>query len=203
MSMGYVSNKITNAFYSRILKRWGSVRVKSSIWDREFSSGQWDYLDHTKEDVLYHYLEKYSNNGRILDLGCGSGNTGNEINVYKYQHYTGVDISEKAIKKAIARCKQNHRNEKNEYFCADISTYAPKNQYDLILFRESIFYIPRRKIKAMLDRYSKYLKDNGVFIVRMCDRGKYGRIVKLIETNYETIENYLADNSKDIIIIFK
>lgn len=200
--MEYKTNKIIRVIHA-IQKKWGNIYTKKSIWDTEFSSGQWDYLEDTREDFIYHYLEKFCNNGFILDLGCGSGNTGNEININKYQHYTGVDISEQAIQKAILRSKQNNRNDKNEYFIADILKYIPEKQYDIILFRESISYIPRYQVKGMLDRYSNFLKQNGVIIVRIYNRKKYRFIIKLIEKNYTIFEKCSASNTNAIIIIFK
>ncbi len=185
-----------------LLKRWSSRDVKRLIWDKEFANGKWDYLDNTCEDVVYQYVEKYANNGDILDLGCGAGNTGNEINIDKYQHYTGVDISELAIQRAINRSKQLHRTSKNKYVSADFSTYVPKKQYNVLLFRESIYYVPIYRINKMLDLYSNHLKDTGVFIVRMCDAEKYKPITNLIEKNYHIIEKYLIERTNGIIIVF-
>lgn len=191
--------RIVNA---RILKKWGKSSLKKAIWDAEFSSGQWDYLEHTTDDPIYHYLGKYTNSGSILDLGCGSSNTGNELDGSKYVIYTGVDISENAIQRAFARSINNARKEKNEYFCADIATYVPRMSYDVILFRESLFYIPKGRIKGVLDRYANYLKESGVFIVRMCDRNKYKSIVRLIETTYQIVDkSSLSDTN--IILVFR
>jgi len=193
------SKRIVNA---RILKKYGYSSTKNAIWDAEFSSGQWDYLEHTSDDPIYHYLEKYSNNGNILDLGCGSSNTGNEMDASKYCSYTGVDISERAIQRALVRSVNNGRLEKNEYFCADITSYVPRMCYDVILFRESIYYIPKFRIKGILDRYSDYLKESGVFIVRMCDRNKYNSIVRLIEKAYQVLDRSSLRHA-NIILVFK
>lgn len=67
--MRVILNRIKGVLNSRILKKWSNSSVKSMIWDREIASGQWDSLDHTTEDVIYHYLEKYTSNVSILDLG--------------------------------------------------------------------------------------------------------------------------------------
>src|ERR1700751_2816376 len=96
-------NKIKRAIRARIIKRWGIAASKRLIWDTEFASGQWNYLEHTEGDVIYAYLEKYSERGNILDLGCGSGNTGNELDYGSYESYTGTDVSAVAIRKAELR----------------------------------------------------------------------------------------------------
>ena len=63
---------------------------------------------------------------------------------------------------------------KNSFECGDFLTYVPTGQFDVILFRESMYHVPLGKVKATLDRYSAYLKDGGVFIVRLfaSSRGK-------------------------------
>ena len=198
-----LKKKIKRIINSRIIKRWGSTSIKKSIWDEEFSSGQWEFIDHTPDDPIYTYLEKYSNNGRILDLGCGSGNTGNEMDTSKYRNYTGVDISENAIQRAVIRSKNNRRGEKNEYICADMFLYTPEKTYDIILFRESIMYIPKYKIRNILDMYSIYLKDTGVFIVRIDDKKKkYASIVRIIKSNYHIVDSFTTTDA-DIILVFQ
>jgi SAM-dependent methyltransferase len=200
--VSYLLEKTKSIIRSRIIKKWGNSSTRKAIWDEEFSSGQWDFLENTTDDEIYHYLEKYSNNGSILDLGCGSGNTGNEMDVSRYDRYTGVDISEHANQRALERSVNNRRGEKNEYVCADISQYTPEGKYNIILFRESIFYIPKFRIRNVLDRYSSYLKESGVFIVRMTDRKKYASIVRLIERNYQVVDSSPTDDA-DIILVFR
>ena len=202
LSLAKLNERIRKVIDSRILKRWGSTYRKKAIWDEEFSTGQWEFIDHTDDDAIYAYLEKYSNNGSILDLGCGSGNTGNEMAAAKYGSYTGVDISENAIQMAVGRSEKNRRGDKNEYVCADISLYTPRKTYDIILFRESIFYIPKYKICNVLDRYNGYLKETGVFIVRICDRKKYASIVRVIERHYHVVDSSPATDAS-IILVFR
>ena len=59
--------------------------------------------------------------------------------------------------------------ERNRYVQSGMFSYVATQQYDVILFGESIYHVSRGKIKAMLARYSKYLKESGDFIVRMWD----------------------------------
>ena len=187
---------------TRILKRWGTPSTKKRIWDAEFGEGKWKYLEKTDEDPIYLYLEKYARGGSILDLGCGSGNTGCELDFSKYTFYTGTDVSEVAIQQARERSKASQRDSRNEYVCADIESFVPAMKYDLILFRESIFYIATHRIKKVLDHYSEFLKDEGVIVVRMHDRKKYGKIVELIVSHFHVMEQYSVPASTGIILVF-
>jgi len=187
-----------------LLQAYATGTIKRYMWNSEFSGGRWDCLDLTHGDCVYEYIEKYADNGSILDLGCGSGNTGNELNETKYRQYMGVDISDVAIEKAKKRSEQSGRAEKNCFFRADIFSYVPTQQYELILLRDSIYYIPRQKIKALLDRYVKYLKEGGVFIVRMFDgSGKHRTIVDTIERGFKIVERHFPDQSKTVVIVFR
>ena len=200
--MRQICQKIKRAVRIRAIKRWGSLEAKKSLWDEEFGSGQWNYLEKTTDDPIYAILENYARNGAILDMGCGSGNTANELDYAKFGSYTGPALSEVAVQKAIERTGKNGREAKTEFKCAPIEDFKPERTYDVILFRESIFYIPVRKIKVVLDRYATSLKPDGVFVVRMCDREKYASIVELIGKYYHVVEQKKVDGAKDIIIVF-
>jgi SAM-dependent methyltransferase len=184
-------------------QRWGSNNMKRRLWNQEFSSGHWESLESTPSDVVYHYVEKYCRRGSILDLGCGSGNTGCELDAHSYQNYTGVDISDVALEKAQRRSEMCERGQKNHYVQADVSTYIPDAKFDVILFRESIYYIPRRQIRATLGRYSRYLNEGGVFIVRQHNRVVADDLVKIIEGSFETVGHYSSDPSGPVVLIFR
>jgi len=186
-------NKLRNKLRG-LIQRCASERLKRYLWNAEFSGGRWDFIYKTPNDCIYPYIEKYANGGSILDLGCGTGNTSNEIPVTVYADYTGVDISDVAVAKAIKRSLDNGRSAKNRYLRSDFATYAPNGQFDLILFRESLYYLPPANVEPTLERYSKYLKPGGVIIVRLCDwSGKCRPIVELIEREYEVVDQHLAD----------
>jgi SAM-dependent methyltransferase len=196
--------KITNKIRS-IRQRWGNHHIKHALWDSEYAAGKWDHCEHTPGAIVYRFVERYCRNGSILDLGCGSGNTGNELDSTKYHDYTGVDISEIATHRATERSKQNGRAQKNRYIHGDIISCVPDREHDVILFRESIYYIPRLKIKPMLNRYSRYLSSDGVFIVNV---SKYGTrkgqvILNLIDSNFRVIEKHLSSGAEEFVVIFR
>jgi 2-polyprenyl-6-hydroxyphenyl methylase/3-demethylubiquinone-9 3-methyltransferase len=159
--------------------------------DKEYATGKWDHCEDTSGAWVYGFIEKYARGGSILDLGCGAGNTGNELNGTTYRDYSGIDVSEVAVRKATQRSAASGRADKNRYIQSDILTYVPKQSHDLILFRESIYDIPQSMMKSMLDHYARHLTPGGVFVAYLSRDGtsQVREIVKWIEDNYRVIEN--------------
>ena len=199
----YMTGKVGNVLRG-FLQAYGTEGVKRSLWNGEFTEGHWQCLERSPGDPVYFYIEKYADKGSILDLGCGSGSTGNELDATTYKDYTGVDISDVAIEQAKVRSAENQRADKNTYLRSDIFSYAPTQQFDVILLRDSVYYIPWAKIKGMLDRYTQHLKKDGVFVVRMWSiNGKYKTIVDAIENNFDIVEKQLSEQPSAVIMVFR
>jgi SAM-dependent methyltransferase len=162
----YIVNR-TVRFARGFVLSYGPSVVKKRLWDKEFSGTKWDFINNTVGDCVYPYLEKYANNGNILDLGCGPGNTANELAANVYKSYIGVDISEAALAKAVKRTQESNRSGKNSFVNSDFLEYEPTQQFDIILFRESMYHIPYGQVMLILRKFSKHLKSTGVFIVRL------------------------------------
>jgi SAM-dependent methyltransferase len=154
-------------FARGFLLSYGPTKIKKALWDKEFSGNKWNFIDDTASDCVYAHLEKHARGGDILDLGCGPGNTANELAESAYTTYLGVDISESALAKGMRRTNENGRADKNSFVCSDFLSYMPTRKFDVILFRESMYHIPYGSVMELLNKYSKYLKSNGVFIVRL------------------------------------
>jgi SAM-dependent methyltransferase len=200
----------TLTFINSFLKSYGPANIKRLLWDKEFSGSKWDFIDNTVGDCVYPHLERYLQNGSILDLGCGPGNTANELAATAYQTYVGVDISEAALGKATRRSKESGRADKNRFVRDDFLNYVPNRQFDVILFRESMYHVPLGKVKTTLDRFSKYLKDGGVLVVRMSTfsaRGnsKYrpGAMMRVMETEFDVVEKCQHGESGPTVIVFR
>jgi SAM-dependent methyltransferase len=191
------------------LASYGPSVIKKTIWDREYSSGKWTFNDDTAHDCLYPYLEEFARNGSILDIGCGSGNTANELTASVYSTYCGVDISAAALDKARRRSEANGRSHKNTFLRADFLKYVPDGRFDLILFRESLYHVPLGSIKATLDRYANHLADTGVFIVRMATKengkGKARplKMLRAIETGFNVVKQGQHGESAATVIVFR
>ena len=154
-------------FVERALMVYGPTRLKKRLWDKEFSSTKWDFINNTAGDCVYAHLEKFAKNGSILDLGCGPGNTANELADGAYTSYVGIDISDAALDKAVKRTKECGREGKNSFAQSDFLGYEPKQDFDVILFRESLYHVPFGQVRPILDKFGKHLKPDGVFMVRL------------------------------------
>lgn len=189
-----------------LVQQYAPKSAKKYLWDHEFSSGRWNFLDKIGDERGHPQIEKYAAKGHILDLGCGSGTTSVELDATAYISYTGVDISNVAVEKAKIRAQEAGRESRNAYHQSDIFTYIPQRKYEVILFGDSIYYFPHNQVHLLLMRYSKYLASDGVFLVRMFDaNGKHGRILEIIESHYQVCEKELLkkDSAEACIIAFR
>lgn len=168
----------------KLVQLYGPRSLKTRLWNREFSSGHWDKIFATAGDFRYPYIEKYARVGSILDLGCGSGNTGVELKPDSYARYLGVDISDAAIRMAAHRSALAGRT-KNCYLQGDIRDYAPPQSFDVILFRESLYYVAPSHVEPTLRRYARFLLPDGVIIVT---GGKGWPILERLAADFESVE---------------
>jgi SAM-dependent methyltransferase len=195
-------------FVRGALLSYGPSSIKKFFWDKEFAGGKWNFIDNTLGDCVYAHLEKFANNGSILDLGCGPGNTANEVADSAYRKYVGVDISKEALAKAKQRSVENGRGIKNQFECSDFLSYVPTQKFDVILFRESMYHVPIGKIQAMLERLSQSLKPGGVFIVRMytVDDGQVKQrpiaMFELLEKEFSVVEkSHYAKSGATVMVL--
>ena len=194
-----------------LAKSYGPSSIKKLLWDKEYTGGKWHFTDDTAGDCVYPHIERHVRNGRLLDLGCGQGNTANELSATTYRGYVGVDISESALDQARTRTAANGRAEKNRFVQGDFLGYTPTERFDVILFRESLYHVPMGQIKTMLDRYAPYLKDGGVFMVRVKiaddksgeSKARPRAMVGIIEAEFDVVERSEYKESGALVIVFR
>lgn len=180
---------------------WAPAVLKKALWDEEYSAGGLDYSEDTRGDAVYPILAAHAAGGSILDLGCGHGNTGSELPAECYAIYTGVDVSDVAIQRARARTLANGRRDKNSYLQGDILGYVPTQPYDVILFRESLYYFPRGRIVRLIDRLGRALKPRGVFIVTFYSADRYRRIIEELERHLALVERISTASGALILVV--
>jgi SAM-dependent methyltransferase len=176
-----------------IIYKYGTESLKKRLWNWDYSRSRYGYGSSAR-DFLYPFLVEHAHNDSILDLGCGEGKTANELDQEAYTKCVGVDISDVAIAKARAWTERSGRDGKNLFYCSDFESFVPSQQFDMILFRDSLYYLPQPKIKTTLDRYSAFLKEGGCFVVRLCEGvGRHAPIVEAIEANFSVTGKRISE----------
>jgi SAM-dependent methyltransferase len=195
-------------FTRGFLLSYGPTPVKKLFWDREFANGKWNFIDDTVGDCVYSHLNRFAHDKSVLDLGCGPGNTANEM-APGYRNYVGIDISREALAKAERRSEQNDRSRMNSFERGDFLSYVTSQKFDVILFREAMYHVPLGKVKKTLDRFAEYLTDNGVFIVRLyvSENGKTkyrpSAMIGIMEREFDVVEKGDYPDTGSTVIVFR
>ncbi len=182
-----------------VAKRWGPTSAKQAVWDSEYRRGAWTYNRHGKNDEwaepLYPILEPLTEGARILDLGCGSGMTVLEM-AGNFEAYLGVDISPVAVATARdALSGETEKGPKASFLVADIASFEPPGVFSVLIFRESIYYVPLHQIEPMLRRCIAHLSPAGSIVIRICDREKHRRIIAIARNLLQVTEVFAARDS--------
>ena len=141
--------------------------VDKSVWENQYSRGEWTSLEGMDEMAHYAVIGGYTRllhpTPAILDAGCGSGALLKWVNP-AFESYLGIDIAEEAIAQgnALGIPKAN-------FVAGDLENWDAPLCFDIIIFNESLYYT--RDPRATLLRFNKFLKLNGVFIISMCEYG--------------------------------
>jgi SAM-dependent methyltransferase len=155
---------------------------------------------------VYACIQAFARGGRVLDLGCGSGTTAIELERGSCRDYTGVDISEFAIEKALRRARRQGLGATTRFVFihGDIFSFEPQGLFDVILFRDSIYYVPHGNIAGMLERYAQHLRPSGAIVVRMANgHEKYRAIVDTIERRFDVVDKRVSENPSAVVMVFR
>jgi SAM-dependent methyltransferase len=140
-------------------------------WNKQYRKGRWESLQSEKEAKRYYqildYLKEYApKEPVILDIGCGDGVLNERMNDYSYGYFLGLDFSKESIKKATDK-----EFPKAQFITADIISYTPDRNFDVIIFNEAFYYIHDSEKQKVLDRMIKHLNPNGLIITSIYREG--------------------------------
>jgi SAM-dependent methyltransferase len=138
----------------------------AEVWDAQFRSGHWKYLDSAAQvahyAVIAGYVRQLFEQPRILDVGCGHGRLYQLMQAVPHARYHGFDLSSVAID--WARTLADDR----AVFSVGSFDDALEGQWDVIIFNESLYYAPRPI--DVLRRYAAHLANGGRFVISMNGR---------------------------------
>ena len=186
----------------RVLQSHAGAEARRRLWNAEFKHGRWAFLEETDDaDCVYPVIEAYLNHGSILDLGCGSGSTAKYL-AGRSQTYVGVDISDVALALARGISPERVHAGRQRFVRHDIESYVPDQKFDVILFRDSIYYIPLARVVENISRYRNYLNDRGAVVLRIADGDKrYSRLVQVIESAFLLEKKLVFEKPRALILV--
>ncbi|PYT05794.1 MAG: hypothetical protein DMF49_13060 [Acidobacteria bacterium] len=154
-------------FYRALMIRLraSGTPFSKDVWEAQYRRGHWDSLgsiDHTGHNmIIADYVQHINDSPSILDVGCGTGLLLRLLTRFGFKRYHGIDLSAEAISTASSLRIENAILE-----VADFEQWRPPpNQFDVIIFNESLYYT-RRPASVLLE-YSNALDEKGVMIVSM------------------------------------
>ena len=136
--------------YRRLALKLRRHRFKDSMhyWEKRYASGGHSgagsqaHLAEFKAEFLNDFVKAYDVKS-VVELGCGDGR---QLSLSRYPKYTGVDVSETAIK----MCVRKYREDITKNFTSKVPTEI---QFDLAISLDVLYHLIEEEI------YKKYMID--------------------------------------------
>ena len=146
----------------------------------------YDYIfpKNRKQLEFVESIKKISNEEKILDIGCATGNL-TELLGEKTRNIIGIDLDKELLKEA----KDKHPNLNFENMnMLKINEKFEENSFDRVVsFGNTLVHLDsREEVEEFFQKVYKTLKFNGFFIVQIIN---YNRIIEKNIKNLPTIDN--------------
>ena len=146
----------------------------------------YDYIfpKNRKQLEFVESIKKISNEEKILDIGCATGNL-TELLGEKTRNIVGIDLDKELLKEA----KEKHPNLNFENMnMLKINEKFEENSFDRVVsFGNTLVHLDsREEVEEFFQKVYKTLKFNGFFIVQIIN---YNRVIEKNIKNLPTINN--------------
>jgi len=176
--------------------RFGPSKLRSLAFDEKYRNGTWDFTgDGTGE--LPALISRYLVGGNLLILGCGQCSVLEGLRHANFASALGVDLSSEAIRVAGA-----FASDKISFLVADMLTFEPTLTFDVVLFSESLYYVPSHSLEGFLRRLSKNLNPDGVFIVTLAQARRYQSMLRKLRSTFTILDDHAFSTSDRHLIVF-
>lgn len=177
--------------------RFGPMRLRSLAFDEKYRSGAWNFRGESS-DHLPCVILKYLRNGDLLILGCGGASILESFEPDTFSSVLGLDLSEEAVRMASRFARKNI-----SFRTGDMVTFECPRDYDVILFSESLNYVPTSQQEKVLKNLAKHLKGGGVIVVTLAQSTRYHAIIELIRSRFEIVEDRRFSGSERHLLVFR
>ena len=142
------------------------------------------------------FLKYLKNGAAILDAGCGSGRDSVAFKQIGY-HVTAMDAS-------LEICKEAEKVLGQKVLCKIFEEVNDENVYDGIWACASLLHVPKVRMKEVLYRLKRALKDDGILYASF----KYGDDEKIVNgrlfSNYDeqSLRVLMSENGFEVLELF-
>jgi 2-polyprenyl-3-methyl-5-hydroxy-6-metoxy-1,4-benzoquinol methylase len=165
-------------------------------FDEKYRRGDWNF--HTEgTDELAVVIRHYLRAGDLLIMGCGGASILKDIETSNLKSALGIDLSQEAI-----RLASRFASEKISFQMADMVAFQCPRPLDVILFSESLNYVPIADQASLLRRLAESLKPGGVFVVTIAQAKRYANILEGIRHNFRLLEDRAFSGSSRHLMVF-
>jgi 2-polyprenyl-6-hydroxyphenyl methylase/3-demethylubiquinone-9 3-methyltransferase len=178
--------------------RFGPQRLRSMAFDEKYRRGHWRFQGGDSTGELPGIVRRYLRQGDLLVLGCGGSAILEGLEADGVNSVLGLDLSEEAL-----RLASRYASSKVIFQIANMETFACPRSYDVILFSESLNYVPGTRQIALLNRLGVHLKPGGAFVVTLAESKRYEDIIERVRENFQVLEDHLFPNSTRHLLIFQ
>lgn len=178
-----------------LVTRFGSRKLRALAFDGKYQAGRWGGHDDGGGELaamVSHYLRK----GDLLILGCGGATVLDGLEASGLNSALGVDLSAEAV-----RLASRFASSRVSFVVQDMELLDCSSEYDVMLFSESLYYVPAQRQLPLLRRLSKHLKHGGAFIVTLAEPQRYADILKRIRGEFDVcIDRAIGGSSRHVIV---
>jgi SAM-dependent methyltransferase len=104
-----------------------------------------------------------SENLSYCDVGCGEGGMALALAVLGARHVTGIDLTPRSIVTAVANSTRMQLDTRVDFICADIHSWEPSSQFDVVLSHEALEHI--LEPEKFLGRLRILVKPTGIVVL--------------------------------------
>ncbi len=150
------------------------------------------YTSEDKKIKLYSkYIDEFTcslTGKNVLDIGSSSGDFSNYL-ASSGLNVTGLDFSEKSLDIAKSRYKNVN------FICSDITDFIPKEKFDGIFSKDTLFHLPDEDLTRLLLNLHKMLTSDGKILIILDIPKEGGEKIydEPLDTRFKLYYNYLTE----------
>jgi SAM-dependent methyltransferase len=137
----------------------------------------------------------------VLDVGCAFGRLADALTGLGIEEYTGVDLSDEAIRQARRRLAAVAApgTASRRFVHEDLRAFVPGpgQQFEVIVFNEVLYYLKVDEAVRQVQRYGQWLAPDGVLCLSMKKQPKSEAIGALLRRRFDWVYGTLLQQQPD------